>query len=122
MSGRSLELAGRRVFVVAAEGAALRGDRDALDLLGDALGHQPDWVALPAARCGDAFFDLRTRILGEVAQKLVNYGLRLAIVGDVAAYVARSEALAAFVRETNRGTQIWFVADLAELERRLAPG
>jgi hypothetical protein len=121
MSDATIARSGARIYVVPASGPPLRGERDALALLGDALGDPPDWIALPVARCGEAFFDLRTRILGEVAQKLVNYGLRLAIVGDVAPHVARSEALAAFVREANRGRQIWFVADLAELERRLAP-
>jgi hypothetical protein len=121
VSGRPIALSGARVYVADEQGPLLGGERDALDLLGDALAHEPDWIALPVARCGEPFFELRTRILGEVAQKLMNYGLRLAIVGDVARQVAASQALADFVREANRGRQIWFVADLAELARRLEP-
>lgn len=116
------ELAGVRVLVLDAAGSPIASERDALDVIGEAYAHRPDWIALPAARCGAAFFELRTRALGEFAQKLVNYGLCLAIVGEVAERVAASDAFRAFVREANRGRQIWFVADLADLERRLGPG
>ncbi|MFI2373842.1 DUF4180 domain-containing protein [Streptomyces sp. NPDC018964] len=44
------------------------------------------------------------------------------IVGGIASRVADSDALRDFVREANRGTRMWFVADRAELERRLARG
>ena len=52
-------------------------------------------------------------------QKFVNYGIRLVILGDVARHVAESDALRDFIRETNRGTQVWFLSDRAELEARL---
>jgi hypothetical protein len=42
------------------------------------------------------------------------------ILGDVAAQVAASKSLADFVRESNRGTTVWFVADMAALEAKLA--
>lgn len=53
-------------------------------------------------------------------QKFANYRVGLAVVGDVSAHVEASEALRDFVRESNRGQQVWFVADDAELETRLA--
>ena len=53
-------------------------------------------------------------------QKFVNYGIRAVFVGDVAAPVAASDALRDFIRESNRGRHVWFVADLAELEAKLA--
>lgn len=49
----------------------------------------------------------------------MQYRRRLAIVGDISNYVAGSSALAAFVHEANRGEDIGFVADLAELAKRL---
>jgi hypothetical protein len=121
VSDRLHEWHGKRVLEIATEGSRLEGERDALDLIGAAYGHHPDWIALPVARCSDAFFALRTRVLGDVVQKLVNYGLHVAIVGDVSAWVAASDALRDFVREANRGGQVWFVADLGELAQRLAP-
>jgi hypothetical protein len=51
---------------------------------------------------------------------MVNYGFQFAVVGDVSAHVAASEALRDFVVECNRGREIFFVADLKELGERLA--
>ena len=73
-----------------------------------------------AQRLGDAFFQLSTRVAGEAVQKFVNYGIRLAVVGDISAHVAASNALRDFVRESNRGRHVWFVDSLEELERRLS--
>lgn len=120
MTGTLHELAGVRVWLADEAGPPLLRDRDALDLMGDAGGHDARFIAIPVARCGDDFFRLRTRILGEVLQKLVTYGVRSAIVGDVSRYVAESDAFRDFVREANRGRQIWFVATLEELAERLA--
>jgi len=78
-------------------------------------------VVLPADWLGDEFFRLSTRVAGEVVQKLLDYGLRVAIVGDISDRMAASEALRDWVRECNRGRQVWFVKDLKELADRLAP-
>lgn len=110
------------VLVCPGAGPLIAGDREAADLVGEALSAGAQAVALPVARLGPGFLDLSTRLAGEVLQKLVNYGLRVAIVGDVSVQVAQSAALRDFVRESNRGRHVWFVADLSELEVRLAGG
>jgi hypothetical protein len=120
MSGSVRELAGTRVYVCDAAGPPLDGERAAADLVGEGFSAGARFVAVPTARLGDGFLTLSTRIAGEVLQKLVNYQFRAAIVGDVSAAVAASPALADFVRESNRGRHVWFVADLAALEARLA--
>jgi len=114
---------GVAVLRCAADGPLLDGDQAALDLIGDALG-RAELVVVPVARIAPAFFSLATGVAGAVVQKFVNYRLRLVVVGDVGEYVAGSTALRDFVRECNRGTQTWFVADEAELTARLgaAPG
>jgi hypothetical protein len=106
------------VLVCAADGPPVQTDGDALNLIAEALGHQVDLVAIPVARLPDDFFALGTGLAGVISQKFVNYRLRLAIVGDITRH-DRSSALRAFVAEANRGGQLWFVADLAELETRL---
>jgi hypothetical protein len=116
------QLAGVAVLVCAADGAPVAAERDAADLVGQAMSNDAQMVALPVARLSERFLDLSTRLAGEVLQKLVTYGLRVAIVGDVSQAAARSSALRDFVRESNRGRHVWFVADLAELEARLAGG
>jgi hypothetical protein len=113
---------GVRVLACPADGPAIRAEADALDLIGDAVAERADWVAVPVERFGEEFFRLRTRVAGEFVQKFVNYRLRLAIVGDLSQPIAASTALRDFVAESNRGRQLWFVADLAELDERLSTG
>jgi hypothetical protein len=119
MAVSSFERNGVRVLDCDANGAKLRSDRDAVDIVGEALSQRCNLVVLPIERLDESFFSLKTRIAGEIIQKFVNYELRLAIVGDIARHVEASTALRDFVLETNRGRQVWFVADRAELDRRL---
>lgn len=107
------------VMVYDADGATISTVPDALDLIGDAGYQGARWAAVPAERFGEDFFQLRTRIAGEIVQKFVQYGMGLAIVGDITRHVEASDALRDFVRECNRGRQTWFVADLAELGEKL---
>ncbi|WP_406728736.1 DUF4180 domain-containing protein [Streptomyces sp. GD-15H] len=110
------------VLVCDKDGRKLSGGDTALDLIGDAMGCHADVVAVPVERVADDFFALRSGVAGEVAQKFVNYRIRLAIVGDIATHVAGSDALRDFVREANRGNQLWFVPDHDTLQERLARG
>ena len=109
-----------RVFEVDAAGPTIAREADVLDIIGDAAwGHAAEWVALPVQRLDPSFFELRSGLLGAVLQKFVNYHLKVAIVGDVSGFVASSSALRDFVYESNRGRQVWFVTDRAELKQRL---
>ena len=103
-------------------GQTIRNDRDAVDLIGAALSERCSMVVLPVERLSDDFFQLKTRILGDVIQKFVNYERRLAILGDIDRHLEASKALRDLVYETNRGRQVWFVADRAALESRLQSG
>jgi hypothetical protein len=116
---QSYDLHGVCVFECAAEGAKLRNDRDAVDLVGAAWDRNAAWIVVPIGRLDPDFFQLSTRIAGEIIQKFVNYRLRLAILGDMSRQVTESSALRDFVREANRGDQVWFVANLEELDKRL---
>jgi Domain of unknown function (DUF4180) len=117
----SSTVGGVRVLWCAADGPVVDGDRAAADLVGAAFG-RADVVAVPVARLAPGFFDLRTGIAGEVVQKFATYRFRLAVVGDVSRHVAASSAFRDLVREANRGSQTWFVADADELTARLTPG
>lgn len=119
MPDQSYDLHGVCVFECAAEGAKLRNDRDAVDLVGAAWDRNAAWIVVPIGRLDPDFFQLSTRIAGEIIQKFVNYRLRLAILGDMSRQVTESSALRDFVREANRGDQVWFVANLEELDKRL---
>jgi hypothetical protein len=41
------------------------------------------------------------------------------VLGDITAHLEASDAFAAFVHEINRGKDIWFVTDEAELTTKL---
>ena len=101
------------------EGPPVAGTQDILDVIGEVWGSGAELVAIPANRFGPSFFDLRTGLAGDVLQKLVNYHLRLAVVGDISAHLAASNALRAFVHESNQGRQAWFVSSRTDLEARL---
>ncbi|MNS58898.1 hypothetical protein D3C72_918350 [compost metagenome] len=121
MTAQLDERAGHRLWLVAAEGPALGTYQDALDLIGDALGHDAEVVVVPVARLHPEFWQLRTGMAGEFIQKLINYRLRFAVLGDLSAETAQSDALRDFVRESNRGRHVSFVADLDALVTQLGP-
>ncbi|MFB0620184.1 DUF4180 domain-containing protein [Streptomyces sp. AGS-58] len=112
-------LHGVRILRCAPDGPLLDGESAALDLIGDAYGHDAQLVALPVERIADDFFRLRSGVAGAVVQKFVSYRLRLAVLGDISGHVAGSTALRDFVYECNQGRQLWFLADAAELDTRL---
>lgn len=114
-----VELSGEKCWLVAGDGAPIDA-RNASDLIGEAYGSEARNMVIPLGRLHAEFLRLRTGIAGEVLQKLVNYGYRPVILGDVTEAVAASDALRDFVRESNRGKMVWFVPDLAGLEAKLA--
>lgn len=113
------EVHGLGVARLADEGPLLGTEQDALDLIGATYGHDIDLLIIPVGRLQPDFFRLRTGMAGGFLQKMQNYGLRVAIVGDIAAAVAASEALADFVRESNRIGAVLFVPDEAALQAHI---
>lgn len=54
------------------------------------------------------FFALSTGLAGEILQKYINYGGRIAIFGDYSHYT--SKPLKDFIYESNKGKDVFFVA------------
>jgi hypothetical protein len=65
----------------------------------------------------EAFFDLKTKLAGEILQKFVNYQTKLAIVGDFQSITSKS--LHDFIYESNKGHDFCFVATEEEALTRL---
>ncbi|HLX58179.1 MAG TPA: DUF4180 domain-containing protein [Ktedonobacteraceae bacterium] len=110
---------GVQVLVCAPDGKKLKSERDALDLIGEALQQGTELVIAPVERLDDDFFQLKTGLAGQIIQKFVQYRRRLVILGDIAGPVAQSRAFRDFVYEANRGTHVWFLTNLQELNERL---
>lgn len=83
---------------------------DALDLIADPELEESRKIILHKENISPQFFDLRTGLAGEIIQKLVNYQVRWAIVGDFENIVSKS--LKAFIIESNRGNVIYFAKNL----------
>lgn len=107
------------LYELSPAGGLLGSELTAPDVIGEAYEASPDIIVVPVTRLAPGFLDLSTRIAGEVFQKMEQYGLRLAIQGDIAAEVAGSKALHDFVYETNRRGHHLFVADRESLMARL---
>jgi hypothetical protein len=101
------DLGSLRVLELERSGPPIGSERDAVELVGQAAENKAEMIALPSERLAASFFELKTRIAGEMTQKFSMYGVRLAVVGDIS------------VRESNRGNTIWFVATIDELKQRL---
>ncbi len=69
--------------------------------------------------CED-FFILSRGLAGEILQKYINYHIRIAIYGDYSHYT--SKPLKDFIYESNKGHDVFFVADKDEAIRKLTGG
>ena len=86
--------------------------QDVLDLFGELYGQYYDGIILYERNITPDFFDLQTRLAGEILQKFSNYHIRLVIVGDWSKYTSRS--LEAFICESNRGKTVNFSSSPTE--------
>jgi hypothetical protein len=119
MTTTSYDLHGVQVLQCAADGARIRTARDATDLISRAWEERAKLLAIPVERLDADFFQLSTGIAGEIVQKFATYQMRVAIIGDISRYVEESKSLRDFVRETNRGDQLWFVVNREEIAEHL---
>lgn len=85
---------------------------DSLDLLGNLYYQGFDKIIIYEKNITPEFFDLKTRIAGDILQKFVQYQMPLVIVGDFSKF--NSKSLHDFIFESNKGKQINFVSDLSE--------
>ena len=67
--------------------------------------------------CED-FFNLKTKLAGEILQKFVNYHIKIAIVGDFSTYTSKS--LKDFIYESNKGKDIFFLPDEKQAIEKLS--
>jgi len=90
---------------------------DILDLIAEIGQHDCNAMIVNESSLNKDFFDLKTRFAGEILQKFSNYRVQLAITGNFSKYPGKS--LRDFIRECNRGNQIFFVASIPEALDRL---
>ena len=87
----------------------IRDAQSAFDLLMSAKYEAGTKNIVVAKKCiCEDFFILSTGLVGEILQKFVNYGARIAIYGDYSRYT--SKPLHDFMRESNEGHDVFFVS------------
>jgi rifampin ADP-ribosylating transferase len=106
------------IAVISNDTPLITDAQSALDLIAYAgFEHCATKVAVSKAAVGEDFFRLSTGLAGEVAQKLADYGYRLAIIGDFSGHAGKP--LQDYIRECNSGKRLNFVADEQEAVGRL---
>lgn len=118
MEIRTIEKNGVKIAVVNADEKLLYDTQSALDLMA-AVRYETDSdrIAVYKEAVAEDFFILNTRLAGEILQKFSNYRCKLAIIGDYSKYT--SKPLRDFIRESNGGYDIFFVATKEEAVERL---
>ncbi|MGG4439988.1 DUF4180 domain-containing protein [Brevibacillus fortis] len=99
---------GKNIAIVSGSEVLIEDVQSALDLI--ATVHyqaDSDRIVLNKSLIVDGFFDLKTRLAGEILQKFINYRVKVAIVGDFSVYTSKS--LKDFIYESNNGKDIFFL-------------
>lgn len=86
---------------------------DALDLIGNISYQGFDKLIIHEKNIIPGFFDLNTKLAGEILQKFVQYQLPICIIGEFSKY--NSESLRDFIKESNKGKHVHFYENLEEL-------
>lgn len=119
MELKKTEYLGRTIAVVRGDEAVIVDSQSALDLLMSAkyeLGTKD--IAIAKELVAGELFVLSTGLAGEILQKYVNYGGRIAIYGDYSCYT--SKPLRDFIYESNKGHDVFFTATEEEALEKLA--
>lgn len=91
---------------------------DGLNLLGNIYYQGFDKVIIYEKNITTDFFDLKTKIAGEILQKFSNYRMGLAIVGDFSSY--ESKSIRDFIFESNKTKHINFAETIEDALKRLS--
>lgn len=90
----------------------IQSAEDGLDLMGNIYYQGFDKVIVYEKNITPDFFDLKTKIAGEILQKFSNYRIGLAIVGNFSKY--ESKSMKDFIFESNKTGHVNFVETLDE--------
>ncbi len=107
------------VAVVSSDDKVITDVDSALDLLMSAkYDAGTKYIVVDKKSVIEDFFVLSSGLAGEILQKYINYGGKIAIYGDYSRYT--SKPLKDFIYESNKGRDIFFVATKEEAIQKLA--
>ena len=119
MKIKKVEKNGVRCAVIQSSEVVIADVQSALDVLMTAKYEAGTKnIVIDKALIAEEFFALSTGLAGEILQKYVNYGGRIAIYGDFSRYT--SKPLKDFIYESNQGRDIFFTAAREDAIQKLA--
>ncbi|MEK5162195.1 DUF4180 domain-containing protein [Paenibacillus sp. FSL R5-0527] len=108
MQIKKVEANGRDIAVVSSNEVVIHDVQSALDLMATVRYETGcDRIVMDQSLINESFFDLKTRLAGEIVQKFINYQAKVAIVGDFSGYASKS--LRDFIYESNSGNDLFFM-------------
>lgn len=109
MEIKKVVIGGINIAVVRNDTVLISDVQSALDLMAT-VQYEADSkrIAINKLLISESFFDLKTRLAGDILQKFINYSVKIAIIGDFSMYTSKS--LKDFIYECNKGKDIFFLA------------
>lgn len=97
---------------IVSEDILINNADDALDIMAST---SSDHLILHKHNFKKEFFDLSTRVAGDILQKFTNYRIKLAIIGDFGKFGSKS--LKDFIYESNKNGDYLFVESVEEVKK-----
>ncbi|MBA2941859.1 DUF4180 domain-containing protein [Paenibacillus sp. CGMCC 1.16610] len=99
-----------KVAIVQSDDILISNVQEALDLMASVQYlEEAHKILMDKSNISEDFFELKTRLAGEILQKFTNYKVKFAIVGDFDVY--NSKSLKDFIYESNQGNSVFFLKD-----------
>lgn len=114
-----IEHKNKRYVHLKGDGLILQKPEDSSELVGHCFSEQADGLIIDQENIHPDFFDLKTKLAGEVMQKFSTYRLQLAVVGEFSKY--ESKSLSDFIYESNKVGHTVFAGNVDEALRLLKP-
>ena len=118
MEFEKIDYNNKTVAIVSSDNKVITDVDSALDLLMSANYEAgTNHIVVDKKLITEDFFILSSGLAGEVLQKYINYGGKIAIYGDFSHYT--SKPLKDFIFESNKGKDVFFVATKEEAVQKL---
>ncbi|MDR0984601.1 MAG: DUF4180 domain-containing protein [Ruminococcus sp.] len=119
MQVKITEITEIKIAFIDSEELLITDSQSALDLIVTVnYGYQSNRIVVKKTNICEDFFKLSTGIAGDILQKFSTYKAKIVIIGDFSKYT--SKPLQDFIRESNKGTTVFFVNDKTEAIDKLS--
>ncbi|KAB1231701.1 DUF4180 domain-containing protein [Chryseobacterium viscerum] len=109
---QSHEINNTKIAEIISDDIIIQSAADGLNLMGNIYYQGFDTLILHEKNITPEFFDLKTKMAGDILQKFSNYRIGLTIVGDFEKY--ESKSLKDFIFESNKTKHVNFVNTLED--------